>query len=139
MPDQNIVCIQVLLEVTDAKEVISMGKQMADVDSLEDCLYEVANNPSNPPIDCGYEVLQGPAVTRTDDGKHLLTLKVQVNDTALLEKCALEAYEDCWGGSDFAKDNGDDYTLADLLYELAVASNNSPSPSDCGYLIIRRV
>ena len=98
MPDQNLVCIQVLLEVTDAKEVISMGKQMADVESLEDCLYELANNPSNPPIDCGYEVLQGSAVTRTDDGKHLLTLKVQVNDKALLEKCALEAYEDCWGG-----------------------------------------
>lgn len=138
MPDQKLVCVQVLLRVTEPKDVISFGKDMADVESLEDCLYELANNPAKPPVDCGYEVLQGSAVTPFDDGQHLLTLKVRVDDETLLEKAALEAYEDCWGGSSFTQDMGDDYTLADLLYELAVASNASPSPSDCGYTIIRR-
>jgi hypothetical protein len=137
-PTPTPVKIQVLLLVLDAEEVISNGKDMADVETLEDCLYELANNPSEFASDCGYEVIAGSTVTQIQGDEYLLTLNAIVRSQSKLKKAAREAYEDCWGGGKIT-DAYDQPSLEDFLYEVAVASNASPSPAECGYSIVRRV
>lgn len=133
-----LITVQVLLLVTDAKEVISSGKDMADVQTLEDCLYEIANNPAEVASDCGYEVAAGSTVTQIKGDEYLLTLNAIVHSPGKLRKAAREAYEGSWGGGNL-EETYDQPTLGDFLYEVAVASNASPSPADCGYSIVRRV
>lgn len=102
-----------------------------DLRSPEAAIYAFLVNPSTTPADSGYEVLEGGSVT-LDGDMATLTIKARVFDAAALHKEAAEAYLECWGSSiDEQEPN-----IETWLYEVLVASNASPSPSDAGYEII---
>lgn len=99
-----------------------------DVDS-PDMLADVLTNPDTAPLDAGYEILR--KRVRNDGPQMVLEVLVRVFNEARLVDEAQNCYEACWQDASWRPE-----TMEEALYEVLVASNESPSPNECGYELV---
>jgi hypothetical protein len=131
---------QVRLIQTDAQACVEAAVEHCGLDnpSLEEAAYALICNPMTPPVDSGYEILQGTHITMSGEGEHqdiLATFNIRVLDPVKLQAEACARYRDCWGGN-FNELDTTPPSVEQMLYEVLVASNASPSPCEAGYEIV---
>lgn len=101
----------------------------------KDQLYSFAVNPEVPPVEAGYELIQGTELKQISESEFDLTVMAIVHDAQALLKAADDACESNWNTGPLDIYEGT-VTLDNLLYEVVLASNASASPVDCGYEIV---
>jgi hypothetical protein len=122
-----------MLNVTDIALCMNLAVDHFQLENPtpQEALYAFLVNPETAPLEGGFELLQGTEVTLEGD-QATLTITALVSDMPALKAAAEAAYEGCWGGSVMDPRS----SAEELLYELLVASNASPSPCDVGYEIV---
>ncbi|WP_206146819.1 hypothetical protein [Burkholderia sp. Tr-20390] len=130
--DKQTVTIAIHFRCTDrdaAREHVA--SRVSPVPELfTDLLEEAIVNPSVMPREAGYEIARSD-VTELADGRYRMILVAHVVDDAAFAAEAVEEYARCWGSPP-----DHDLTIEEKLYEIAVASNANPSPSDIGIELI---
>jgi len=125
-----VVTIHVLEEAEIRKFASASDCKSAGEGTLAEAVRAIIN-PSKPPVDSGYEILEETKAVATDaDDIFLLKVAINVNDEQALTKEARERYESCWGDNLWRPGS-----LGEAAYEVMVASNASPSPTDIGFEI----
>ena len=131
------VAFSVNLNLTDLPELRLRGASLGlfsteDGLSAEEALYYAAVCPDEAPLNTGFELLQGSRVTPTKSaGQYLLSVIARVYDEESVTRAAIEAYQSAWADITWEPTG-----LAEALYELLLASNKNPSPSDLGFEIV---
>ncbi|KVV07373.1 hypothetical protein WK77_16420 [Burkholderia ubonensis] len=130
--DMQTVSIAIRFRCTDRDAVREhvASRVSTGPESFAEALEEAIVNPSVMPFRAGYELVRSEVTELTDD-RYQLILVAHVADYAAFTAEALEEYERCWGS---APDH--ELTIEEKLYEIAVASNANPPPTDIGIELI---
>ena len=95
-------------------------------------------NPAEPPEECGFRILSSTKAIRVAnlraDAKFRLQVDVEVTCPDKLLMGAIGRYEACWGDREWVP-----AYPADALFEILIASNANPSPSDIGVELLGMV
>ena len=88
--------------------------------------------PSAPPCERGYTLLASGAIAVSDrPGEYDLTVVVRVSQRRRFVEEARHGYHAHWGDADWWPG-----TLAEAAYEILLASNANPSPSELGVALV---
>lgn len=129
----------VLSEIDVLEAARNYGKPC---ETIEESLLSMAVNPQETPEVAGFRIEPQTAVEYNAESKLAqLHIRATVIDLGKLLTEASEVYRSCWAGeiSDDQFVEGDSQsTVAKVaLYEILIASNNSPNPGDCGFNIVK--
>ncbi len=93
-------------------------------------------NPAKAPLESGFEITRGEItgedVRHVGNGEFVLSINAEVFDVDRLAREAVERYQGCWGHPP-----EEPLSIHENLYEVLVASNDSPPPADVGFEILR--
>lgn len=119
---------QVILAVTDEESLRAAAAEREEVEHLADVVTAAVVNPARAPLDTGFEILRKTAVP--DGAAWVLEVECRVLDEASVITEAKARYAECWGDPNWTPPS-----IEEALYEVLVASNDSPSPDLVGFEI----
>lgn len=128
-------CAKIRVQPDDHALLLESARDIndeAEVETVEEALRVLCVYPGAAPVDSGYELVEGTEVARrVEPTLYQVCVKARVFDKDAFVAAAQDAYYESWGQEDWEPDN-----LEEALYELVLASNPNPSPSDLGFEIV---
>lgn len=116
------------------EHAVTLRGERARSTTLATAVLAAVINPAEPPEKCGFRILLSTTATRvaTMRAKPKFRLQVEVEITCpdKLLMTAIERYQACWGDSEWVP-----LYPAEALFEILIASNANPSPSDIGVVL----
>jgi hypothetical protein len=129
--------IAIAIEVVVAISVDELRAYLADYgetptpDTTENLIVQAIVRPDVTPLDCGYRLLNKTAEIDPNSQRYIIRINAEVFDLHRVAVTARECYQTTWQDDDWRPK-----TLGEALFEILIASNQSPSPDIAGYEII---
>lgn len=128
--NDKTVWFTVLLRVEDTGLLRDHAEILGEAPcSLPAAICNGVVNPAHAPLDHGYEIIRKHAEQIFD--KHMMHIGCRVFDEKAIIAEAKRCYENCW-----KDDVWEPKSVEEALYEILVASNDNPSPSDIGVELV---
>jgi hypothetical protein len=119
--------VELLLQ--SARERDGRFKQL---NTLPEALRSLCVWPAEAPADVGYVLDAGTEVTPlAEAGTYQLTVNATVRNEAGVVTAAQIAFFETWGDEEWVPED-----LAEALFEMLLASNPNPSPSNLGFTVV---
>lgn len=124
------VTIRVLDEEAFRRQAFVSDPDLEPGATIEEIVRAVMVDPAEPPLECGYEIMNASVFRDGADGFRV-NVMANVLDEDLLAKAAAKSYERAWGESGWTPE-----TTAEALYEHVFGSNAQPPTLDVGFEVM---
>lgn len=117
------------------EHAVTLRGERARSTTLATAVLAAVINPAEPPEECGFRILSSTNATRVAsmraNPKFRIQVDVEITCPDKLLMAAVGRYQACWGDHEWVP-----LYPADALFEILIASNANPIPSDIGLALV---